>query len=311
MSVQKFIVFFLTSLLGIVFLFSGYTKLFPIELFEFNFVDLGIAKWTMASIIARIIIGVEFIVGLMLLINFCWEKVAIKIAIALLLFFTAYLIFAIIKDGDKGNCGCFGTFLQMTPSQSIIKNLIMLFIAFLLMRYHSFTPKLWIKYKKIIGLFLFILGLSAPFILNPVNGEVVSNFADDATNYQMDLEALYKDKNYPGPPVNLTKNKQLVAFLSLTCSHCRIAAFKLHIIKKQHPELPIYFILNGEKADIEKFHLDTRSQNVPYTLFNNPNFLKLSGPYLPAIFLLDNGIVKKKYNYLTIDEEELVSFLKK
>ena len=55
--------------MGMVFLYSGYTKLYPIEPFELTFVDLGIGGWRLAPFIARFMIGLEFMIGLLLMLS--------------------------------------------------------------------------------------------------------------------------------------------------------------------------------------------------------------------------------------------------
>ncbi len=65
--ISKVFFFILCSILGLVFLYSGYTKLDPIEPFEYTFVDLGIGGWKLAPFIARFMIGLEFLIGFLLL----------------------------------------------------------------------------------------------------------------------------------------------------------------------------------------------------------------------------------------------------
>ena len=59
----KIFFFILCSIMGLVFLYSGYTKLEPIEPFEYTFVDLGVANWRIAPFMARFMIGLEFLIG--------------------------------------------------------------------------------------------------------------------------------------------------------------------------------------------------------------------------------------------------------
>ena len=56
--------------LGLIFIYSGYTKLYPvIETFEFTFIDIGVANWYTAPLIARLLIGLEFFIGLLLILK--------------------------------------------------------------------------------------------------------------------------------------------------------------------------------------------------------------------------------------------------
>ena len=83
---KRIIYFTLSSLLGMVFIFSGYIKLYPIEAFELNFIDVGIANWFTAPIIARLLIGLEIGLGLLLLLQFEYRKFTLKAVMAYLYF---------------------------------------------------------------------------------------------------------------------------------------------------------------------------------------------------------------------------------
>ena len=100
--------------MGAVFIYSGWTKMFPIEPFEYTFVDLGFINWQVAPFIARVLIGFEFLIGVFLLFNINL-KLTYKIAIGTLVVFCIYLVLLIIIVGNKGNCGCFGDTIKMTP----------------------------------------------------------------------------------------------------------------------------------------------------------------------------------------------------
>ena len=103
--------------MGAIFIFSGYTKLYPIEPFEFTFVDLGF-NWQIAPFVARLMIAIEFLIGILLVLNVNLRKFSYKLGIGILVFFCVYLILLMAILGNKGNCGCFGTYLQMTPLQA-------------------------------------------------------------------------------------------------------------------------------------------------------------------------------------------------
>src|SRR5258708_3348656 len=104
---KKLIFIVLSMLMGAIFIFSGYTKLYPIEPFEYTFVDMGVAGWKLAPFIARFFIGLEFFIGILFFCNIKIRTTA-KISIAVLVFFSLYLIGLIFLTGNKGNCGCFG-----------------------------------------------------------------------------------------------------------------------------------------------------------------------------------------------------------
>ena len=84
---KRIIAITLSIIVGSIFIYSGYTKLFPvIETFEFTFVELGIANWYTAPFIARLFLGLEFFVGCLLILNYQLKKITIPITIILLSF---------------------------------------------------------------------------------------------------------------------------------------------------------------------------------------------------------------------------------
>jgi hypothetical protein len=78
----------------------------------------------LAKIFSRSLIGVEFGLGLLLLFPFDLKKWVIPALIAMLGIFVVHLSIEIFTTGNKGNCGCFGALLPMTPLEAIIKNVI-------------------------------------------------------------------------------------------------------------------------------------------------------------------------------------------
>lgn len=297
--------------LGLVFIYSGYSKLDPvIETFEFTFVDIGIANWYTAPIIARLLIGLEFFLGILLILNYQLKKFTLPFTIGLLLFFIVYLIIQINVAGNNGNCGCFGERLHMTPLQAIIKNVIM--IAMALVAFFLF--KGWkVKYNKLFLSFILVTALAVPFIVNVVNYDYTSNNLEEKVNYPLELDLLYHPEDTSKvevPKVDLRKGKHVVAFLSLSCPHCRIAAKKFHLIKRNNPELSIYFILNGSKDKLVPFHEDTKSDNIPYSFCLGKTFVQLASAQLPRIYYLDNSVVVKKVDYFELNQYAIEEWIK-
>lgn len=296
--------------LGLVFIYSGYTKLLPVvETFEFTFVDIGVANWYTAPVIARLLIGLEFFLGALLILNYNLKKFTLPFTIGLLLFFIIYLCVQIAISGNNGNCGCFGEHLKMTPLQAILKNVVMI-AACIVVYFLSAGWKL-----RFNALFLSLVGVSvviAPFIINPIDYSYTSNNLDEKINYPLELDLLYHPEDpskVETPKVDLRKGKQVVALLSLTCSHCRVAAKKFRIIKKNNPSLPIYFILNGDKVNYKAFIDDTKADNIPSSYCLGKTFVQLASTSLPRIYYLDNGIVIKKVDYFELNQYAIENWI--
>lgn len=304
--VLRIVMILLSVALGLVFIYSGYTKIDPvIETFEFTFVDIGVGNWYTAPIIARALIGLEFFIGFLLIINYNLKKFTLPLTIGLLAFFCIYLILQIAISGNNGNCGCFGEHLKMTPLQAIIKNVVMIAIAVLIyFLWHGWK----VKYNKLFNSFFAVTAIALPFILNPVDYSYSSNNLDEKVNYPLDLNLIYHPEDtskVEKPKRELRSGKHVLAFLSLKCPHCRIAAKKFRLINKNNPNLPIYFVLNGDKKDLKPFYEDTKSEAIPASFVLGKAFINLAGTNLPRIYYIDNSIVIKKVDYYELNQYQI------
>ncbi len=305
--IKKIILTILCLLLGSVFLYSGYAKLYPIEPFEYTFVDLGFINWQVAPFVARLMIGAEFLIGIFLILHLNL-KIVYKTAIILLLVFCVYLGLLILIVGNKGNCGCFGTKIEMTPAQAIIKNAFMILALIVLNKYHKGIT-LKSKFRLVI-LIPIIVSISIPFILNYVELDYSEAYLNKAeNNFKLELDSLYKDATLFVPPKTLSEGKHIIAFMSLKCPHCRIAAKKMRIMYERNANLSFYFVLNGDEKNLKPFFEDTQTQLIPHCILNGKNFVYLAGLEMPTIYLVNNSIVEYWVDYIDLDQQEIEKWL--
>ncbi len=305
---NKVIYIILSVLLGAVFIFSGYAKLYPIEPFELNFIELGIGNWYTAPFIARGLISFEFLLGLMLIFQLAHKKFTLPATIGLLVFFTLYLVWGIYKVGNAGNCGCFGTMLSFTPLQAIYKNLAMLGLVFILI---WLKTSLKLPIKKWIIAILVLISLAIPIILNPPDLYLSFQNQAEQVNYALPVKN-FNDKKHPVDSSfinSLLNTKNIVAFVSLTCPHCKIAALKLAIIKKQHPTWPISMVIIGNRIHEPDFFNASKAYNLNNVFYNSDDFLKISGPEVPVIMAIEKGIVKAKINYINLKDSDIAKYV--
>jgi thiol-disulfide isomerase/thioredoxin len=129
--------------------------------------------------------------------------------------------------------------------------------------------------------------------------------------YKIELDTLYKYAKINTPPKSLSQGKHVIAFMSTTCPHCRIAAKKMKIMMEKNPSLPIYFVLNGDEKDFTAFFEDTKATNIPYCKLNGKGFVFLAGTVMPYICLVNNSVVENQVDYMHLDQGEIESWLQK
>jgi thiol-disulfide isomerase/thioredoxin len=298
----------LSVLLGLVYIFSAYSKLFPVEPFEYTFVDIGISNWKLSPFLARTVIGLEFFIGLLFLFQLGVRSFTSKLSIGLLSFFSVYLVILLIINGNNSNCGCFGEMLPMTPLESILKNVLLIGISIVLLKWGYELNYRRAKKWVIIGLAL--IAASYPYVRNRVDLNYSESYLQSKENrYFMPLDSLIKSATVNKVPEDLKKGKHVIAFLSSTCPHCKIAAIKLRIMKEKNPDLPLYFVINGLDENIQRFREYTKCTNVPWTKLNGKNFVYLAGLELPTIVLVNDQQVEVDLTYFTLDQGEIESWL--
>lgn len=263
--------------------------------FQWTFLDLGITSLPVAGVIARLMIGMELMLGLFLLFHIYLRSFTYKAVIAILSIFIVYLLVVILKQGNSGNCGCFGTKVTMTPLAAIIKNIIMIAATVLLMYLYPVKPY---KYQEYASMFLGLVAYSTPFLLN----NLYLGSAPVVYNKPLNMELLYKYQ--PAPQQELRKGKHIIAFMSLTCPHCKKAAYLLHVIHREHPNLPVYMVLEGAEEQKKDFFKETHAGDVPYLYYHHSDeFKELAGDAVPSIYWVNDGVAefKSAYAYYQLD----------
>ena len=289
-----------------VFSYSAYTKIGTgegVDPFAWTFIDMGINSQLWAGVIARVMVGMEFLIAGLLLAHIFLRSFTYPATITVLSIFTIYLVFQIMLHGNTGNCGCFGDELKMTPLEGILKNLAMIAVTIALYYLYPIKPY---KYQEWISVVIGMVAIVLPFILDPIN----ASLNPTAVKKDIDMTVLYEKEQKPS--IELRKGKHIVAFMSLTCPHCKKAAKKFAIVHEQNPDIPIFFVLAGNPKNIKSFFDETKSKNVPHVLFRDPeNFLNMEGSGVPAIFYINNSVIEYDANYFQLDPQFMKEWLRK
>ena len=285
--------------------FAAYKRIDNFTAFTYTFLDILPIGMTTAGVLARLFAGLELVVGLFLLGQVYLKKVTYPATIALLALLSIYLVMLLLKQGNTGNCGCFGETHPMTPVAALIKNAIMIAATVVLM--FIYPGKVY-KNSEYAAPLLTMCGLVVPFILNPLHTDIAS----EKMQQFIDLNSVYSPKAVPIPSVDLRKGKHVVAYFSLTCPHCRKGAYLMQIIHQQHPDYPLYMIMNGRAQDLTPFLDQTKAGSVPYTYMADLDAFKtMSGESVPAIYYINNSVIVRKLGwYGELDPKDIGDWIK-
>ena len=295
-ATYRIILTILSVATGGVFLYSAYTKVVPIQAFEYSLSEFTHIPAVMAAVTARFFISIEAGLGALLVLHLYGKsKWPLKGALILLAVFTLYLVWLWIVAGNNVNCGCFGDAIWMNPSTSLIKNVVMMAVIAVLIKYHNGFTYLW---ARVTGPLLLVTAFALSYILFPV-----------FTRYKIDLAAIYNDKQF-APATDLGKGKHVVAFLSPSCGYCRKAALKMHDMKARDTTLPFFLIIGGTTSSLKDFWAASHAEDLPHTRLAQGPFLKYTHNIFPVILWINNGWVEADVNYPDLNQAVIEKWMK-
>lgn len=288
---------------GALFLYSANNKFIPIQYFEYTIAEYTPIKSSIAQYLARIIVSLEGIIGLLLFFQYTgYKKWVSKSASALLITFCIFLIYQWAKYGSNVNCGCMGDDVYVTPPMSLLKNMLMLTCLYVGNKIVLIKPG---KKYELTSVGISIILLAIPFIAFPVTNNEPQW---QKNGFRMSFFGVY-NYDISAKKLQLENGKKIVAFVSPKCMHCKIAAYKLHLIKKENPDLPIFLVIAGDKP-LKDFYQYTHAENLPYARVDGNSFLIYTGGVYPQIFFLNNGKVEAKAGYEDINTTIIKGWLK-
>ena len=286
-----------------IFIFSGVAKLISVDTFEIYITSFNIFPLTISAVLARLTIGVEFIIALFFIFNI-YPKLNWYFTSGLILLFTIFLIL-LAFTGSKENCNCFGELVKMSPIESIIKNILIIGLLIFL-KLKPYTIKKQLKPIYIIG--LTIITFIIVFAVPPYN-----NLAGDKINFPIseftEKKEIIQEKFTPTDTFNIYQDKKIVCFYSLRCKYCRNALQKLTILANSNNfSNNVLIFFTGQEKNVKWFFNASKSDCFPYRMLDIENMSYITNGSVPKMFLVENGIIKSSFSYSDMPETEIISF---
>ncbi|WP_296150387.1 MauE/DoxX family redox-associated membrane protein [uncultured Flavobacterium sp.] len=354
-NIKKYLPWTIRIIISFLFIISAVAKMYPSPYFAISTFEvkqlypMGFSE-DFAVFFSRILIGIEFALGILLLQNNYLRRIVIPATILMLVVFTTHLTIDTIQNGgNSGNCGCFGSLLPMTPIEAIIKNVVAII---LLAVYLYVVPKItneksnfWVLTTVTFALTLVIFML-AP--IQPKEAEVVSEeieipaqtvetfqsqTADTLPLGKRETTVAEEIKTETAKPAadepaqqksgysqyfsNIDKGKKILALFVPGCEHCRDVAKELTAMKaknKNFPEVQIVFM--NEEAELIPDFFKFAGTEYPYKVIEIIPFWKLlgKGKDTPGVIYLWNGNKIKEWDGINEKKfvgSELTTVLKK
>jgi thiol-disulfide isomerase/thioredoxin len=317
--IERYLPWSIRILIAGLFLVSAYGKIYPdpsaygtISMFEVKqLYPLGFSV-ELAKIFSRALIGVEFGLGLLLLFPFDLKKWVIPALIAMLAIFVVHLTIEIITTGNKGNCGCFGALLPMTPLEAIMKNILSIGLLALLWFLTSIISICMLLMFMFIPTYKAASAVTVPVVQNPVSEPKLTSGIDttkmvnpkigkDSTKVAKpkELGPKMKKSGYEQHFANINQGKKLLCFFAPSCDHCRATAKQLTALKNSTPGFPeIQILFMDEAAEEIPDFFNFAGASYTYKVLDIIEFWSVLGGNrdVPGVAYLWNGNLVKLYH---------------
>ena len=308
---------------SILFLLSAVAKLYPTPYFALTtfevkqLVPMGFSD-SLAAYFSRILIGVEFSLGILLLLPYYLKRVIVPATGLMLLVFIAHLGLEIYSGGNHGNCGCFGSLLPMTPLQAIIKNIISVGLLGVLYAFlksedrKQVLPNVNVVLASI--LLVFMLGMKQESSIAKTQLDTLKAVPEKSSDVLIPIPNPGPQKKLSGfsdifPSID--EGKKILCFFAPTCPDCKETFKALTKLKKNNKDFPEIQIIFMDEApeEIPPFFKSTGAgDDYPYYIMDIRYFWKRLGDdgdisrSTPGVLYLWNGNVQKFY-YGTEDKK--------
>lgn len=283
---------------GLVFIVSALLKVLSIDSFEVYIYSFEVVRYDVALLLARLTIAVEILLGTLLILGIYIKKTVI-VSLVLLSLFCVFIGYLLFTNNDE-HCHCFGDFIQLSHTATLLKNLV--FIALLLFIYNSIESN--DKHKKWFLIVSFILSFSLPFIFSFPH----SAFNNRYTNNNDYNEVLLKE--FINQEQEFAQGKQILCFFGTDCKFCKLASNKLSNIVADLNEHDIVKVVSwGTESAVANFYLKANSISFKHTFLAPEKLLKITKGSVPLIILLEDGVIKGKYNYGNLNETTISNFI--
>jgi soluble cytochrome b562 len=339
------------SVIAFLFLLSAVAKLYPSPYFAISTFEvkqlypMGFSEGV-APYFSRILIGIEFALGLLILQKNFLKSIVIPATVLLLAVFTTHLtIVTFVSGGNSGNCGCFGSLLPMTPIEAIIKNVLamglLIWLYVVLPKTGEKTHNIWVlttvTFAAILAMFMIapMQPVESKFTVSEPETTAVDTVAVDTTKIteataitidttkqtvgkkeEIKAELTEPAKHKSGYTQYFSKidtGRKTLCFFVPGCDHCRTAAKELTELRKTNKNFPeISIIFMNEEADLIPDFFKEAGAEYPYKIIEVIPFWKVlgSGKDTPGVKYLWNGNEYKYYWGITDNKFDPVDYQK-
>lgn len=290
--------------IGVFFIASAILKLISIDNFELYIYSFNIFSFTMSGLAARAIIACELLVGILLIAKVKYKE-AWWLTMLMLVGFSLLLVYVILFRNDS-NCHCMGDLVEIKPSLSLIKNLLVIALMLLIRKEEDYR----FRGRVTVLVIAILTAIAVPFALFPMDN-IYNLFSKTSTKSCNEAEFNSFLQDSVMQDIHLDEGNFIVGVVSSGCKFCRIGCLKMSemvTFNKIDSTKVLYFIW-GDSTSVQKFRKETKSEPFLYVPINPVKAIRITDGAFPLFLFIQDGEVQRTADLRQLTEKEVISHL--
>lgn len=291
--------------IGVFFIASAILKLISIDNFELYIYSFNIFSFTMSGLAARAIIACELLVGILLIAKVKYKE-AWWLTMLMLVGFSLLLVYVILFRNDS-NCHCMGDLVEIKPSLSLIKNLLVIALMLLIRKEEDYR----FRGRVTVLVIAILTAIAVPFALFPMDN-IYNLFSKTSTKSCNEAEFNSFLQDSAMQDIHLEEGNYIVGVVSSGCKFCRIGCLKMSemvTFNKIDSTKVLYFIW-GDSTSVQEFRKETKSEPFLYVPINPVKAIRITDGAFPLFLFIQDGEVQRTADLRQLTEKEVISHLK-
>ena len=308
--------------IGSMFIIAAILKLISIDNFEIYVYSFDILNFLLTTLFSRLLIAGELVIGLLLIFKMCY-KFTWRATLSVQILFTLFLVYVMIFRNDD-NCHCFGDLVELSPIESIIKNVAVIGALFFIKttrpQDHKTISKLidllthrLIDFRKV----LLVVAVMLPFVVTPMDSVYKMIYSTENEISTVDfyesfdklvaMDFVENDIVFDSVSAFETKGDKIVAIVSSGCKYCRLGVKKLSLMMKNNgiSQDNVNIFIWGSREGILNFREETMTEGCSYWHIMPHEAVDITLGRFPTFIILKEKEIVNISDFRDIDESLL------
>jgi thioredoxin-related protein len=291
------------------FIIAAILKLISIDEFELYIYSFDILDFLLTTLFSRLLIAGELVLGLLLVFKMCY-KFTWRATLSVQIVFTLFLAYVLVFRNDS-NCHCFGELVELSPLESIIKNIVVIGGLFFIKTQRRRDAETQSKFVKKI---LLAAAVIIPFVVTPMDSVYKMIYSSEkeisTVDFYETLDKVVKmdfvdnDIVFDSTAQIKMDGKQMVVIVSSGCKYCRLGVKKLSMMMRKNDIKSdnVKIFIWGSREGILNFKDETLTDDFSYWHIMPHEAVDITLGRFPTFIILEEKEIVNISDFRDIDE---------